>query len=68
MEDSKNKIIKIDAGDQVKHSTWGEGTVLFKSGVGDRTKVIITFPDHGQKKLLLKYAKLKKVKVDEDEE
>lgn len=51
----------INIGDQVKHAKWGVGTVLFKSGSGDGTKVIVVFPEEGQKKLMLKYAKLKKV-------
>lgn len=53
--------LDINIGDQVKHAKWGVGTVLFKSGAGDSTKVIVVFPEEGQKKLMLKHAKLKKV-------
>lgn len=53
---------EIEIGDQVKHSKFGTGTVLYKSGSGDRAKAIVVFPEEGQKKLLLKYAKMKKIK------
>ena len=53
---------EFEIGDQVKHPKWGIGTILYKSGSGDRTKAIVVFPEEGQKKLLLKYAKLKKIK------
>ena len=58
----------FEVGDQVKHSAFGVGTILFKSGVGEKAKLIIAFQDHGQKKLLLKYAKLKRVTDDTEEE
>ncbi len=50
----------FDIGDQVKHPKWGVGTILFRSGSGESAKVIVVFPEEGQKKLALKYAKLKK--------
>ncbi len=52
---------EIAIGDQVKHAQWGVGTVLFRSGSGELAKAIVVFPEEGQKKLMLKYAKLKKV-------
>lgn len=52
---------EISIGDQVKHPDWGNGTVLFRSGAGDSAKAIVVFPEEGQKKLMLKYAKLKKI-------
>ncbi|MBN1899755.1 hypothetical protein JW926_00350 [Candidatus Sumerlaeota bacterium] len=52
----------IEIGDQVKHSKFGTGTVLYKSGSGERAKAIVVFPEEGQKKLLLRYAKMKKIK------
>lgn len=51
----------IGIGDQVKHAKWGVGTVLFCSGAGDKAKAIIVFPEEGQKRVMLKYAGLKKV-------
>lgn len=52
---------QIEIGDQVKHVKWGVGTVLFRSGTGANAKAIVVFPEEGQKKLMLRYAKLKKV-------
>lgn len=52
---------QIEIGDQVKHHKWGVGTVLFRSGNGDFAKAIVVFPEEGQKKLMLKFAKLEKV-------
>ena len=52
---------QIEIGDQVKHPKWGVGTVLFRSGSGMTAKAIVVFPEEGQKKLMLRYAKLKKV-------
>jgi hypothetical protein len=48
----------FEVGDQVRHPKWGVGSILFKSGTGEATKAIVVFPEHGQKKLLLRYAKL----------
>ena len=52
---------QIEIGDQVKHAKWGVGTVLFRSGMDETAKAIVVFPEEGQLKLMLKYAKLKKV-------
>lgn len=52
---------EFEVGDQVKHPKWGVGNILFKSGTGDHAKVVVVFPEEGQKKLLVKKAKLKKV-------
>lgn len=51
----------IEIGDQVRHPKWGVGTVLFRSGMGNNAKAIVVFPEEGQKKLMLRYAKLQKV-------
>jgi len=61
----------FEVGDQVRHPKWGVGSILFKSGSGDKTKAIVVFPEEGQKKLLLKHAKLERVQdaraAEEDE-
>lgn len=54
---------EIEIGDIVKHSKWGEGTVLSKSGRGEEAKVVVFFSEVGQKKLLIKYAGLKKIGI-----
>ena len=72
MARQKKNVDEIEIGDLVKHQKWGEGTVLSKIGHDDNTKVVVVFPEAGQKKLLVKYAKLKKVQLkkanDEDDE
>jgi DNA helicase-2/ATP-dependent DNA helicase PcrA len=54
-------VDEFEVGDQVKHPKWGVGTILFKSGSGENAKVVVVFPEEGQKKLLVKKARLKKV-------
>lgn len=53
---------EIEIGDQVKHPKFGVGTVQYKSGSGERAKATVVFPEEGQKKLALKYARLKRIK------
>lgn len=60
-EEITNEWDQIEIGDQVRHAKWGVGTVLFRSGMGNNAKAIVVFPEEGQKKLMLRYAKLKKV-------
>jgi DNA helicase-2/ATP-dependent DNA helicase PcrA len=45
-------------GMQVLHPKFGPGKIVQKSGNGPDTKVTVFFPKHGQKKLLLRFAKL----------
>jgi DNA helicase II / ATP-dependent DNA helicase PcrA len=53
---------QVDQGDKVKHPKFGQGTVTMKLGDGENAKVIVKFGSEvGEKKLLLKYAKLRKV-------
>ena len=47
-------------GSYVKHAKYGRGLVLRREGVGDSTKLTVTFPGFGQKKLVQKYAGLEK--------
>lgn len=48
--------------DKVKHPNFGEGQILQRSGVGDDTKFLVAFTEEGERKLLAKYAKLKKIR------
>lgn len=50
------------AGMHVHHHVFGNGTVISIEGSGDNTKAFIQFEDHGEKPLLLKYAKLTIIK------
>jgi DNA helicase-2/ATP-dependent DNA helicase PcrA len=59
--ESDVEVGEYEVGDQVKHPKWGVGTILFKSGSGGNAKVVVVFPEEGQKKLLVKKARLKKV-------
>lgn len=46
-------------GAQVLHPKFGPGKIINRSGNGADTKVTVFFPKMGQKKLMLKFAKLK---------
>lgn len=52
----------FEAGDFVAHAQFGPGQVVSLSGFGASAKVTVEFVRHGTKKLLLEYAKLKKVR------
>jgi len=47
-------------GSYVKHAKYGRGLVLRREGVGESTKLTVSFPGYGQKKLMQKYAGLEK--------
>ena len=51
----------IVQGDRVAHDTFGEGKVLAMEGSGERAKATIFFKSVGQKKLALKFAKLRRI-------
>jgi DNA helicase II / ATP-dependent DNA helicase PcrA len=48
------------AGDRVRHPKYGEGTVYKREGDGEDAKITVSFPRHGLKKLIEKYAQLEK--------
>ncbi|MBP7375822.1 MAG: hypothetical protein KA956_05050, partial [Pyrinomonadaceae bacterium] len=48
-------------GSHVMHAKYGRGLVLRREGSGDNTKLTVSFPGFGQKKLIEKYANLQKV-------
>lgn len=54
-------IIDIHTGSTVLHEQFGKGKVLKMSGEADNKMAIIFFPKAGEKKLLLKFAKLQVV-------
>jgi DNA helicase II / ATP-dependent DNA helicase PcrA len=47
-------------GSYVRHAKYGRGLVLSREGVGESTKLTVSFPGYGQKKLVQKYAGLEK--------
>jgi DNA helicase-2/ATP-dependent DNA helicase PcrA len=50
---------KLGPGSTIEHAKYGHGTVLRVEGSGDDTKVTVSFPVHGLKKLIAKYAGIK---------
>jgi DNA helicase-2/ATP-dependent DNA helicase PcrA len=54
---------KIQSGMNVKHARFGQGKVLQIEGDGNSRKATVFFKDHGQKQLLLKFARLQILKV-----
>ena len=58
---AKSSIVEFEQGEQVEHPKWGIGTIIYKQGAGDNQKLLVLFPEEGQKKIQAKYAKLKKV-------
>jgi len=54
-----NTNVKI--GDWVEHARFGKGQVINLEGQGSNKKANIKFVKHGEKKLLLKFAKLKNI-------
>jgi DNA helicase-2/ATP-dependent DNA helicase PcrA len=45
-------------GARVRHPTYGLGTILRIEGEGEDRRLTVSFPDHGTKKLLERYARL----------
>ena len=43
------------------HSKYGEGTVLQREGDGEDAKLTVLFVHHGMKKLMEKFANLRKL-------
>src|SRR4030095_9047468 len=53
-------------GSYVKHAKYGRGLVLRREGAGESTKLTVSFPGYGQKKLVQKYAGLEKAKAADE--
>ena len=51
----------LKRGDRVRHSKYGEGSVLMREGDGEDAKITVMFQRHGMKKLMEKFANLEKV-------
>ena len=52
----------IRPGSSVEHPRYGRGLVLKREGSGDGAKLTVSFPGHGHKKLMEKFANLKVVR------
>jgi DNA helicase-2/ATP-dependent DNA helicase PcrA len=51
----------LKKGQHVMHTKYGEGTVLVREGDGEDAKLTVLFARHGVKKLMEKFANLKKI-------
>ncbi len=51
---------KLAVGSSIEHPTYGRGTVVRREGEGDAAKLTISFPGYGLKKIIEKYAGLKR--------
>jgi DNA helicase-2/ATP-dependent DNA helicase PcrA len=56
-----NVVSKLPVGAKVKHSHFGEGTVVAVAGEGAETILTVAFPDQGIKRFLAEYAPLVKL-------
>ena len=52
----------IEVGMQVEHQKFGTGTVNLLEGNFPEIKATVSFPGHGSKSLLLRYARLRIIK------
>ncbi|CAB3394810.1 DNA helicase PcrA [Kyrpidia spormannii] len=51
-----------EVGDRVMHRKWGEGRVEKKDGVGEDTELVVAFaPPIGRRKLLVRFAPIRKI-------
>jgi DNA helicase-2/ATP-dependent DNA helicase PcrA len=50
---------QINVGMEVMHARFGKGKVIAVEGQWPDTRALVYFPGHGNKKLLLKFARLK---------
>ena len=51
----------LKKGQRVHHAKYGEGTILMREGDGEDAKLTVLFSRHGMKKLMEKFANLKKI-------
>jgi DNA helicase-2/ATP-dependent DNA helicase PcrA len=51
----------LKKGQRVRHAKYGEGTVLMREGDSEDAKLTVLFDRHGMKKLMEKFANLRKM-------
>lgn len=57
-----SEVVDWSIGDQAEHKKWGIGSVTKVDGQGEETEIKIAFPaPYGEKRLLAKYAPIRKV-------
>ena len=52
---------EIRPGIEVEHQQFGEGKVLSVEGEGLQARAVVFFPSVGQKKLVLRFARLRRI-------
>ncbi|MFB8236328.1 DNA helicase PcrA [Kitasatospora purpeofusca] len=57
----EREVVALAVGDRVTHDTFGLGTVVATSGVGDKAQATVDFGTEGRKQLLLRYAPVEKL-------
>jgi DNA helicase-2/ATP-dependent DNA helicase PcrA len=58
---ASNGALNLKKGQHVRHAKYGEGTILLREGDGEAAKLTILFSSHGVKKLMEKFANLKRI-------
>jgi DNA helicase-2/ATP-dependent DNA helicase PcrA len=53
--------VNLKKGQHVRHAKYGEGTILLREGDAEAAKLTILFNNHGVKKLMEKFANLRKI-------
>jgi DNA helicase-2/ATP-dependent DNA helicase PcrA len=56
-----NGAVNLKKGQHIRHAKYGEGTILLREGDGEAAKLTILFNSHGVKKLMEKFANLKRI-------
>ena len=56
-------ILQLKAGQRIEHNRFGYGKILEMTGSATDLKAKISFDDYGEKILILKYAKIRKLDV-----
>jgi len=60
-EAEHSKVESFRKGQRVSHAKYGEGTILMREGDGPDAKLTVMFQRHGMKKMVEKYANLRKL-------
>ncbi|WP_405017802.1 DNA helicase PcrA [Kitasatospora sp. NBC_00070] len=58
---TEREAVALAVGDRVTHDSFGLGTVVATSGVGDKAQATVDFGATGRKQLLLRYAPVEKL-------
>ena len=57
-------ILELRAGQRIEHNRFGFGNIIEITGNATDMKAKITFDDYGEKILILKYARIRTVDID----